>query len=109
MLLWQEYQAANAESRTSGCTQFWAHYEGFLHRFKRSMRQHRLAGEKLFIDLASPTVGLVDGSRAQVFVAAMAASSCAFACATPSQRLEEWVEGIVRTLTICSGVPQLSL
>ena len=107
MLLWQEYQAANAEARTWQYTQFCAHYKGFVRRLKRSMRQHRLAGEKLFIDYAGPTVALLDGSRAQVFVAAMATSSYVFACATPTQRLEDWIEGIVRALTFYGGVPQL--
>jgi transposase len=107
VLLWQEYQAANAEHRTWGYTQFWSHYKAFVQGLKRSMRQHRLAGEKLFIDFAGPTVPLLDGSRAQVFVAAMAASSYVFACATPTQRLEDWIEGIVRALAFYGGVPQL--
>ena len=107
VLLWQEYRAANAECRTWGYTQFCAHYKDFVARLKRSMRQHRRAGEKLFIDFAGPTVPLLDGSRAQVFVAAMAASSCVFACATLAQRLEDWVEGIVRALAFYGGVPQL--
>jgi transposase len=107
VLLWQEYQAANPEGRTWGYTQFWAHYKSFVQRLKRSMRQHRLAGEKLFIDFAGPSVPLLDGGRAQVFVAAMAASSCVFACARPTQRLEDWVEGIVRALAFYGGVPQL--
>lgn len=107
VLLWQEYQAANASQRTWGYTQFWAHYKTFVQSLKRSMRQHRLAGEKLFIDFAGPTVPLLDGSRAQVFVAAMAASSYVFACATPRQRLEDWIEGIVRALAFYGGVPQL--
>jgi len=107
VLLWQEYQAANAEHRTWGYTQFWSHYKDFVKRLKRSMRQHRLAGEKLFIDFAGPTIALLDGSRAQVFVAAMAASSCVFACATPTQRLDDWIEGIVRALAFYGGVPQL--
>lgn len=107
MLLWQEYQAANAEARTWGYTQFCGHYKAFVQRLKRSMRQHRIAGEKLFIDYAGPTVALLDGSHAQVFVAAMAASSYVFACATPRQRLEDWIEGIVRALAFYGGVPQL--
>jgi transposase len=107
VLLWQEYQAANAEQRTWGYTQFCAHYKEFVQRLKRSMRQHRQAGEKLFIDFAGSTVALIDGSRAQIFVAAMAASSCVFACATPTQRLDDWVEGIVRALAFYGGVPQL--
>jgi hypothetical protein len=60
------------------------------------MRQHRLAGEKLFIDCTGPTVPLVNGARAQVFVSAMDASSYVFACATPAQRLDDWIERMVR-------------
>jgi hypothetical protein len=71
------------------------------------MRQHRRAGEKLFIDFAGSTVPLRDGARAQVFVSAMAASSCVFACATPAQRLDDWVQGMVRALHFYGGVPQL--
>ncbi len=87
MLLWQEYVAAHPERRTWRYTQFCEHYKAFARTLKRSMRQHRLAGEKLFIDFAGPTVPLAGGARAQVFVSAMAASSHVFACATPAQRL----------------------
>jgi transposase len=47
------------------------------------MRQIHRAGEKLFIDYAGPTIGLTDGSRAHIFVAALGASGYTFACATP--------------------------
>ena len=107
VLLWQEYQAAHAEQRTWGYTQFCAHYKTFVGQLKRSMRQHRLAGEKLFIDFAGSTVPLIDGSRAQVFVSALGASGYVFACATPQQRLEDWIAGIVRALNFYGGVPQL--
>jgi transposase len=52
MLLWQEYRAAHADRRTWAYTQFCAHYKAFAKTLKRSMRQHRRAGEKLFIDYA---------------------------------------------------------
>jgi transposase len=107
MLLWQEYVAAHPEQRTWRYTQFCEHYKTFTSRLKRSMRQHRRAGEKMFIDFAGPTVGLSDGSRAQVFVSAMAASSYVFACATPAQRLDDWIEAMVRALHFYGGVPQL--
>ena len=42
------------------------------------------------------TVPLVNGARAQVFVSAMDASSYVFACATPAQRLDDWIERMVR-------------
>ena len=107
MLLWQEYVAAHPDARTWRYTQFCEHYKAFAKTLKRSMRQHRRAGEKLFIDFAGPTVPLRDGARAQVFVAAMAASSLVFACATPAQRLDDWIEGMVRALHFYGGVPQL--
>lgn len=107
MLLWQEYVAAHPEGRTWRYTQFCEHYKVFANRLKRSMRQHRRAGEKLFIDFAGPTVALSDGSRAQIFVAAMAASSFVFACATLAQRLEDWIACMVRALHFYGGVPQL--
>jgi transposase len=106
-LLWQEYVAAHPEGRTWRYTQFCEHYKAFARTLKRSMRQHRLAGEKLFIDFAGTTVALADGARAQVFVSAMAASSYVFACATPAQRLDDWIECMVRALSFYGGVPQL--
>lgn len=107
MLLWQEYVQANPEGRTWRYTQFCEHYKAFAATLKRSMRQHRRAGEKMFVDYAGSTVPLSDGARAQVFVSAMAASSCVFACATGAQRLEDWIEGMVRALHFYGGVPAL--
>jgi len=107
MLLWQEYVAAHPQGRTWRYTQFCGHYRAFAATLKRSMRQHRRAGEKMFVDYAGSTVPLSDGARAQVFVSAMAASSYVFACATPAQRLDDWIEGMVRALHFYGGVPQL--
>ena len=91
MLLWQEYRTAFEGRRTWAYTQFCEHYKAFAKTLKRSMRQHRRAGEKLFIDYAGPTLALADGSRAQVFVAAMGASSYTFACATVDQSMRSWL------------------
>jgi transposase len=71
------------------------------------MRQQRRAGEKLFIDYAGPTLELADGSRAQVFVAAMGASSYTFACATADQSMRSWLGAMARALSFYGGVPQL--
>jgi transposase len=107
MLLWQEYVAAHQGERTWGRTQFFEHYRAFAQSLRRSMRQVHLAGEKLFVDYAGPTIQVRDGGRANVFVAAMGASSFTFACATPSQKLADWIEGLVRALEFMQGVPQL--
>jgi transposase len=107
MLLWGEYRAANEGRRCWAYTQFCGHYKVFAKTLKRSMRQQRRAGEKLFIDYAGPTLELADGSRAQVFVAAMGASSYTFACATEDQSMRSWLGAIARALTFYGGVPQL--
>ena len=107
VLLWQEYRAANAGRRTWAYTQFCEHYKAFAKTLKRSMRQHRRAGEKLFIDYAGPTLALADGTRAQVFVAAMGASSYTFACATVDQSMRSWLGALARALIFYGGVPQL--
>jgi transposase len=107
MLLWQEYVEARPGQRTWRYTQFCEHYKLFASRLKRSMRQHRRAGEKLFCDFSGLSVRLRSGARAQVFVSAMGASSYTFACATPAQKLEDWIEGLVRSLSFYGAVPQL--
>ena len=107
MLLWQEYVAEHAHERTWRYTQFCAHYKAFAASLKRSMRQTRQAGEKLFIDFAGKTMPLSDGSVGHVFVAAMGASSYTFACATPTERLADWIDGMTRALAFYGGVPQL--
>jgi len=106
-LLWQEYRAAHEGARTWAYTQFCEHYKAFAKSLKRSMRQHRRAGEKLFIDYAGPTLELADGTRAQVFVAAMGASSYTFACATADQSMRSWLGAMARALAFYGGVPQL--
>ena len=107
MLLWQEYRAAHEGRRTWAYTQFCAHYKAFAKTLKRSMRQQRRAGEKLFIDYAGPTLELADGSRAQIFVAAMGASSYTFACATVDQSMRSWLGATARALSFYGGCPQL--
>jgi transposase len=107
MLLWQEYTEAHPGGRTWRYTQFCEHYKAFRARLKRSMRQHRRAGEKLFVDYSGPTLRLREGGCAQVFVSAMGASSYTFACATPAQKLDDWIEGMVRSIAFMGAVPHL--
>ena len=83
MLLWEEHRADHADRHTYAYSQFCENYRRFARQLKRSMRQIHRAGEKLFIDYAGPTIGLTDGSRAHIFVAALGASSYTYACATP--------------------------
>lgn len=107
MLLWQEYQASHPGARTYQYSQFCERYRQWARRLKRSMRQIHRAGEKLFVDYAGPTLALADGGRANIFVAALGASSYTFACATAGQKTEHWIAGMTRALAFIGGVPQM--
>ena len=107
MLLWEEYRADHAEHQTYAYSQFCVNYRRFAKQLKRSMRQIHRAGEKLFIDYAGPTIGLTDGSRAHIFVAALGASSYTYACATPRETMADWLASTARALSFFGGVPQL--
>lgn len=107
MLLWEEHRADHAGEQTYGYTQFCENYRRFAKQLKRSMRQVHRAGEKLFIDYAGPTIGLTDGTRAHVFVAALGASSYTYVCATPRETMTDWLESTARALSFFGGVPQL--
>ncbi|NQX98934.1 MAG: transposase, partial [Flavobacteriales bacterium] len=92
ILLWQEYQAKYLE-KAYAYTQFCEYYLRWKKKLKRSMRQHHIAGDKLFIDYCGPTVPIVNpdtGERrnAQIFVATLGASNYTFIEASASQKQE---------------------
>jgi len=109
-LLWQEYKVQSPDgfqySRYSELYRIWRG------KLTVSMRQTHLAGEKLFVDYAGPTVPIVDRTTgeihsAQVFVAVMGASNCTFAEATMTQGLADWTGSHVRTFEFMGGVPEV--
>ncbi|MGB4468699.1 MAG: IS21 family transposase [Azovibrio sp.] len=107
MLLWQEYQANHLGQRTLQYSQFCERYRQYARTLKRSMRQVHRAGEKLFVDFAGPTLALVNGSRAHLFVAALGASHYTYARALPGQKTVDWVTGMTDALHFIGGVPQM--
>ena len=107
MLLWQEYQANYLQERTYQYSQYCEHYRRWTKTLKRSMRQTHRAGEKLFVDFCGPTLGLSDGSRAHIFVAALGASGYTYALATAAEKTVHWIEGMTGALHFMGGVPQL--
>ncbi len=111
MLLWQEHVAQHAsqseDQATYRYTQFCERYRRYAKSLKRSMRQTHRAGEKLFIDYAGPTVALACGGKANIFVAALGASSYTFACATARQTTADWLDATAQALRFIGGVPQL--
>jgi transposase len=88
-------------------SQFCENYRRYAKSLKRSMRQIHRAGEKLFIDYAGPTLELIGGSRAHIFVAALGASSYTYACATPRETMADWLGATALALRYIGGVPQL--
>lgn len=110
-LLWQEYREQYPDDGYS--------YAQFCHRYlewrgcqQRSMRQIHRAGEKLFVDYCGPTMPVVNPDtgemrQAQVFVAVMGASNYTFACASWSQKQEDWLDAHVQAFEFLGGVPEV--
>ena len=107
MLLWQEHSERHPDVAIHSYSQFCENYRRFAKTLKRSMRQVHRAGEKLFIDYAGPTVALVDGNRAHIFVAAMGASGNTFAYATPRETMGDWLGATAQALRFYGGSPEL--
>ena len=107
MLLWEEHSTQHPGQTTHSYFQFSENYRRYAKSLKRSMRQIHRAREKLFIDYAGPTVELIGGSRAHIFVAALGASSYTYACATPRETMADWLGATALALRYFGGVPQL--
>lgn len=109
-LLWQEYKAAHPEGLQYSW--FCQRYRDWRGRVDVVMRQAHRAGEKLFVDYAGQTVGVVDRAtgevrEAQIFVAVLGASNYTFAEATWTQSLSDWCGSHVRALRFLGAVPEL--
>ena len=84
-LLWEEHRAVHPDGY--GYSRYCELYRAWEARLSPTMRQSHIAGERLFVDYAGTTLELVDGSTgevrtAQLFVAALGASSYTYAEAT---------------------------
>ncbi len=112
-LLWAEYKDAAAEpSRCYQYTQFCRYYHAWAGTLEPVLRQVHVAGERLFVDYAGPTMPVVDARsgevrEAQVFVGALGASHLIYAEATWTQTLPDWIGAHVRMLEYVGGVPAL--
>ncbi|MEN8130400.1 MAG: IS21 family transposase [Pseudomonadota bacterium] len=106
-LLWQEYKLAYPHGFQYSW--FCEHYRQWRGTLDLSMRQEHRAGDKLFVDYAGQTVGIVDRTTgeirpAQVFVAVLGASNYTYAEATWSQQLSDWIGSHVRAFQFFGGV-----
>jgi transposase len=110
-LLWEEYAAAHGE-QAYRYSQFCLHYHEYRGKLARSMRQVHQAGEKVFIDYSGDTLEVIDPASgeirtAQIFVATLGASKYAYAEATWTQTLPDWIGSNIRMLEFFGAVPSL--
>jgi len=106
-LLWEEYRADHPEGY--GYSRFCELYTRWEGKLSPVMRQRHPAGERLFVDYAGHTIDVMDPHTgevrtAQLFVAALGASSYTFAEATWTQSLPDWIASHVRAFGFLGGV-----
>jgi transposase len=111
-LLWQEYRALHPEGY--GYSRFCDLYRDFSKSLDVVMRQSHAPGEKLFVDFAGMKLAITDPQTgevhdAEVFVAAMGASSFTYAEALPSQELRHWLSAHVHAFEYLGGVPRVTV
>lgn len=109
-LLWAEYKQGAPDGYQY--TQFCRHYHAWAGTLEPVLRQVHVAGERLFVDYAGPTMPVVDATtgevrEAQIFVGALGASHLIYAEATWTQALPDWISAHVRMLEYMGGVPAL--
>ena len=109
-LLWYEYRQANPEGYQY--SQFCHRYRQWVKKLDVTLRQEHRAGEKLFIDYAGQTVPIIDPAtgecvEAQIFIAALGASSYTFAEASLAQDLPSWIRSHVHAFQFFGGVTQI--
>jgi transposase len=106
-LLWEEHRAAHPNGY--GYSRFCELYRAWEARLSPTMRQTHVAGERLFVDYAGTTLEVINGltgevMTAQLFVAALGASSYTYAEATWTQGLADWIGSHVSAFTFFGGV-----
>jgi transposase len=109
-LLWEEYGAAHPGGY--GYSRFCELYRDFEHRLSPTMRQHHVAGDKVFVDYSGKTVPIVDRGTgevrpAQLFVAVLGASNYTYAEVSWTQGLQDWIDAHVHMFTFFQGCPRL--
>lgn len=110
MILWDEYRQVWPQGY--GYSRFCDLLRGFQQRLSPVMRQHHVAGDKLFVDYSGKRLGIVDPTsgevrQAELFVGVLGASNYTYAEATWSQTLPDWIGSHVRMLRHIGGSPRL--
>jgi transposase len=109
-LLWREYRAAHPDGY--GYSFFCQHYRSFEKRIDVVMRQHHVAGEKLFVDWAGDKLPYIDPESGEVreaslFLAVLGASNYTYAEAFADERTESFLAAHARAFEFFGGAPEL--
>lgn len=110
MILWEEYRATHPGGY--GYSRFCDLLRGFERRLTPVMRQHHVAGDKVFVDYSGKRIEIVDPAtgeirEAEIFVAVLGASNLTYAEATWTQKLPDWTGAHVRMFRFFGGTPRL--
>ena len=111
-LLWEEYRGRQPQGY--GYSRFCELYRAWAKRLSPTMRQTHVAGERLFVDYAGTRLQVFDAATgevltAELFVAALGASSYTFAEATWTQTLPDWIGSHTRAYAFLGGVPAMTV
>lgn len=109
-LIWEEY--AKEERTKLSYSHFARLYREWKKTQSATMRQVHIAGEKVFVDYAGPTVSVFDSEtgvlkQAHIFVGVLGASNYTYFEASWSQQLMNWIEAHVRMFNHFGGVVSL--
>jgi transposase len=110
MILWEEYRQVYPEGY--GYSRFCDLYRQFELRLSPTMRQHHVAGDKVFVDFSGKKLDVADGAtgeihQAELFVGVLGASNYTYAEAVWTQTLPDWIGAHVRMLAHFAGCPRL--
>ena len=110
MLLWTEYNLENPTGYRYH--QFREYYQRFKGKLALVMRQTHQPGEKGFSDFSGDGFGVTNPrtgeiTKAELFVAALGASSYTFACAVATQQLPDWTHCHRKFFEFIDGVPAI--
>jgi transposase len=109
-LLWEEYRQRDPGGYSY--SRFCDLFRHFERRLSPVMRQHHVAGDKLFVDYSGKRIQIIDPATgvlhgAELFVAVLGASNYTYAEATWTQSLPDWIGAHIRMFRFYAGVPRL--
>jgi transposase len=110
MVLWEEYRVTQPDGY--GYSRFCDLFREFEQRLSLVMRQHHVAGDKVFVDYSGKRIVIVDPGTsvvhdAEIFVGVLGASSYTYAEASFTRTLPDWIGAHVRMFHFFGGVPRL--